>query len=282
MKLRQTRKVLELNKEEKELVFVKLGGSAITFKDTPNKANTEVLNRVSEEIAQVSNDYKILIGHGGGSFPHPVAEKYKVQEGLEKCGAEGFTETQRAARTLNQIVLESLIENKVHAVPVQTSACTMASNGEIKEIHIHPLEEFIRLNLVPVIYGDVVVDETKGCTIVSTEMILKYLAHKLKPSRLILGTDVDGVFTVDPKKGEGTLIKEINEKNYKEVMQSVEKAKTTDVTGGMAHKVQELYNLSKLNIEIQIINLLKKDYLKRAIQGDTNLGTTIKFITDEK
>ena len=43
-------------------------------------------------------------------------------------------------------------------------------------------------------------------------MLLSYLALKLSPKRIILGTDVDGVFTQDPKKGKGTLIKEINEK----------------------------------------------------------------------
>lgn len=262
---------------DKEFIFIKLGGAAITFKDTPLKANTEVLKRMAKELATVQNDYKMLIGHGGGSFPHPVAKEHRVQEGIETCGAKGFYETQRAARMINSITMEHLLEQDLPVIPIQTSACTVMSNGEISEIYTKSIMEILRYGLIPVIYGDVVADLKKGCAIASTEMIFKYLAAKLKPSRIIIGTDVDGVFTKDPKSGEGELVPLISKKNHREVVASLGGSEPVvpDVTGSMAHKVEELYKISKMNIEVQIINLMKPGYLERAVRGE-KVGTIIK------
>lgn len=266
------------NRKQRELIFVKLGGAAITHKDREKAENKKVIEQIAKELSQVYKDKQLLVGHGGGSFPHPVAAKHKVQEGIKACGLQGFAETQNAARELNHIIVSTLIKHKVPAIPIQTSACTEASNGEIKEMHMELIDEFLTLGLMPVVYGDVVFDEIKGCTIVSTEMIFKYLTIKLKPSKIIVGTDVDGVFTQDPKQGKSTLIKEITHTNFNSVMKTLKKTepKVSDVTGGMAHKVQELYNLSKLNINVEIINLMKENYLKRAILGESGLGTIIR------
>jgi len=262
------------------LVFVKLGGAAITHKNVAKKANIEVMNQAAKELSEVCKNNKLLVGHGGGSFPHHVAAEYKVQEGLDVCGAEGFVETQRAVLELNKLVMNALHKQKVSAVSVQTSAFTINSNGAVKDMCPKSLQEYIKNGFVPVVFGDVVLDETKGCSIASTEMIFKHLAPSLKPKRIVIGTDVDGVFTKDPKKGKGELIKEISEANIEEVLKLLEPAPENDVTGGMAHKVKELYELSKLGMEVKIINLTKQGLLKNAILGENCKGTLI--IRNEK
>ncbi len=263
------------NPSSKELIFIKLGGAAITFKDKKNKVNFKILEQVSKEIAELSKDYRVIIGHGSGSFGHPAAEKYGVQKGLEFCGSKGFVETRKSANALNNIVVEHLVSAGVPAVPIQTSACTLLEAGKIKEMFYKPLKMQAERDLVPVIYGDAVFDLEKGCSIASTEMILSYLAEKLNPKKIIIGTDVDGVYTKDPKKGSGELVKEINQSNLSEILKKVSGASTTDVTGGMAHKVEELYSIAEKGSEVRIINILKKNNLKKAVQGE-NIGTLIK------
>ncbi|MFO7872278.1 MAG: isopentenyl phosphate kinase [Candidatus Undinarchaeales archaeon] len=263
------------NPSSKELVFIKLGGAAITFKDKKNEVNFKILEQASKEIAELSKDYRIIIGHGSGSFGHPTAKKYGVQKGLDFCGSEGYVETRKSANALNNIVVEHLISAGVPAVPVQTSACTLLEAGKIKEMCYKPLQMQAESDLVPVIYGDVVFDLEKGCSIASTEMILRYLAEKLSPKRIIIGTDVDGVYTKDPKQEGSELIKEINESNKDEILEKVSGASTTDVTGGMTHKVEELYSIAEKGAEIRIINILKKNNLKKAVQGE-EIGTLIK------
>ena len=68
----------------RELVFVKLGGSLITDKTKPFTARMDIIKRLAEEIHEAKGEgkLKLLIGHGGGSFPHVPAKKYQVHKGV--------------------------------------------------------------------------------------------------------------------------------------------------------------------------------------------------------
>ena len=60
--------------------FIKLGGSVITNTEKPYTAKIGTIRRVLNEIkeAKRDKDFNLIIGHGGGSFPHIPAHKYKV------------------------------------------------------------------------------------------------------------------------------------------------------------------------------------------------------------
>ncbi len=66
-----------------EIVFIKLGGSVIT-KPEPYTADYDVIKSVLTEIKEIKEKrhINILIGHGGGSFPHIPAHEYRVSEGI--------------------------------------------------------------------------------------------------------------------------------------------------------------------------------------------------------
>ena len=257
----------------KPLIFVKLGGAAITFKDFPKKSNDNVIDSCAQQIANLKDDYKFLIGHGGGGFAHPIAAKYNIQGGLEIGGAEGMAETHRAVRELNSVVVNYLMDRGIPAFSVYAASCVVSNDGKIKEFYTKPIKELLANNVVPVIGGDVVPDLKKGCSIASTEMLFAALISEMKPKRIIVGTDVDGVYITEG--GEEKVVPEINKKNFKKIYQSIGSSKYTDVTGGMKHKVEELYAISRKGIQVQIINLLKEENLSRAIQGE-RVGTLFK------
>ena len=75
---------------------------------------------------------------------------------------------------------------------------------------------------------------------------------------------------------KGKTIKEINAKSLKTVKQSITSSKSTDVTGGMLHKVQKSLDLAK-NEKIQtvIINGNRKGELEKAVFGEEVKGTII-------
>jgi len=260
------------------LVFIKLGGAAITFKDRPSTANLQVIEDSAQTLSEFYKEIPMLIGHGGGSFPHPVAAQYKVQEGLSVCGAEGFVKTHEAAAEINAIVMEALLEKNIPAVSIQPSACTLMRAGMIEKMNTAPIKNALENDLIPIIYGDVILDTEKGCSIASTEMLFDFLAEELSPSSIIMGTDVDGVFTQDPKIGEGELIKEITPQNIGDVLEKLagQESTITDVTGSMHHKVKQLYELSQLGFDVQIINLLQKENLRKALGGE-KIGTIFKW-----
>ena len=154
-------------------------------------------------------------------------------------------------------------------------------NGEIKEMFLNPLMKLLGYNMLPVIYGDVIFDLKKGCVTLSTEKILAYLGKNLKKnykvSRIIMCTNVDGIFTDDPNiNPKAELIPLITPENIEEFKGYLHGSAGTDVTGGMLHKVKRMLELTEDDINTEIINAKKSGLLKKALLGEISLGTSIK------
>jgi len=263
-----------------DIILVKLGGSLITDKTKPFTPRLDVIRRLSKEIneARKEKEIKIIVGHGGGSFPHKPAKDYRTNEGIiNEESIKGISLVQDAASRLNRIIVNSLIEAGENAVSVQPSAGLIAEDGRIKEWYLNSIKEMLKHNLLPVPYGDVALDIKKGCCIISTEEILNYLARQLNSKKIILAGIVDGVFTSDPQKNPNAkLIPEINSKNYNIIKKYLGGSAGIDVTGGMLHRIERIFELTKIGIEAEVISGEKEGIFKNALLGEKGLGTTIK------
>jgi isopentenyl phosphate kinase len=136
--------------------------------------------------------------------------------------------------------------------------------------------------LVPLVYGDVALDRTLGGTIVSTEQVLAYLAQKLHPQRMILVSDVDGVFAGDPRLNPSAeRVPEINRENWRAVQALLSGSRATDVTGGMRTKVEEMVLLAQQlpGLTVQILSAEHPGTLARALSAphDQEAGTVIHW-----
>jgi isopentenyl phosphate kinase len=231
-----------------EVLFCKLGGSVITDKRYASTAQPQVLTRLAREIAQALDQVPgmgLLLGHGSGSFGHVVAAKYGVHQGLAP-GSEwwGYAETSAAAARLNQIVTDTLIEANVPAVSIQPSASARCRSGTLEWIDTQPIREALYRKLVPLLYGDVAFDADQGCTILSTEALFSYLAPRLRPARIIMVGQVDGVYDRDPLADPtAQRIDRITPHSFPEIQAQLGRSHGVDVTGGMLDKVKEMVNL---------------------------------------
>lgn len=265
-----------------KLILVKLGGSLITDKLTPYKANHEVIERLAKEIKEALEEKKLnlVVGHGSGSFGHQSAHKYQTQKGLiNEKSIEGLAVVQNDAAKLNRIVVEGLVKNGVNAISFQPSAGTFCENKKIIGWDLENLRKMLELGLVPVPHGDIGFDKMQGCCITSTEEVLSYLARNLKEysSEIIMVGKVEGVCTADPTKDKNAkLINEINKDNWDEIKKYLAGSDGTDVTGGMIHKIEQSIELSKKGMPVRIISGLENGNLKKALLGE-NIGTLIKW-----
>ena len=269
-----------------ELLLVKLGGSIITFKDKPFSEDLKTIRRLAREIheARREKDFRLIVGHGGGSYPHIPAKIYRTAEGIiNEKSYEGIAKVQDAASRLNRIIVREFIEAGENAVSFHLSSSSISENGEIKQIFLEPIKKLLDFNMLPVPYGDVCFDLKKGCSILSTEMILSYFSRyftkaneKYKVSRIIFCTDVEGVYTRDPKKDPlAKLIPKVTPKTFEKIKKYVGGSLNIDVTGGMIHKVKSALELAKLGIDSLIIDGRKPGLLRRALLGEKGLGTII-------
>jgi len=255
---------------KKDLIFIKIGGSLIT-KKKPYTLNLRKIREISKEIVNLRKKYKIklLIGNGGGSFAHVSAKEFKTKEGyIHQKSKIGHCIVQDDASTLNRIFVKELIRAGERAISVQPSAFILTQNGKIKSFFIDPIKNYLKNDLVPVVFGDVVCDTKKGCQILSTEKIFRFLAEKLKPKKIILLSNVEGVLD-----GRGKVISEITKKKFLKIKKYLKKAEKIDVTGGMIHKVEEALKMAQGKREVFILGF-KKGNLEKCLKGE-RIGTKI-------
>jgi len=266
-----------------ELIFLKLGGSLITDKSREVTAREEVIGRAAREIKEALRtrpDLQLLVGHGSGSFGHFVAQRYGLlEEGPPNW--RGYAETGAAAARLNRLVTDIFLAEGVPVVSIQPSASAHCRDGELISMETEPIELMLHHGLVPLVYGDVALDEVRGCTIISTEQIFAYLAHRLEPTRIILAGQVEGVFTADPLRDESArLIPEISGQNIRQVEHMLAGSHGIDVTGGMLTKVRTMYALVQEHpgLKVQLISGQRPGLIRRALlEPDLDEGTTIRF-----
>jgi len=128
--------------------------------------------------------------------------------------------------------------------------------------------------IVPVIHGDVVYDEIRGGTILSTEDLFGHLAKALNPERILLAGLESAVWEDFPARTKK--IEKITPKNFEEVSAGVGKAAGADVTGGMESKVRQMLNLVQEipGLTVQIFSGDEPGNIARALTGEIS-GTLI-------
>lgn len=269
-----------------ELVFVKLGGSVITVKTEPETARVEVIDRLASEIARALNArprLRLVLGHGSGSYGHFVGRKYGTRDGVH--GAiewRGFAEVATVAARLNRIVADRFLEAGVPIWSLQPSASARCSGGRLVSLATAPVEWAADLGLVPLVYGDVALDEEQGGTIISTEQIFAFLAHKLRPVRLILVGTVDGVYEADPLRVPSARpISTISAANWSSVRAKLGGSHAVDVTGGMLTKVEAMVGLAREieGLEVTLLSGERAGALENALCSPEDLvgGTSIRW-----
>ena len=213
---------------------LKLGGSVVTEKGTPETVDAEALGRAAAAVATVPG--RVAVVHGGGSFGHHHAAEHGVSsaEGTRDDGA--IRAIHGAMKRLNGAVVEALVGAGVAAVPVHPlSAAARTADGTLR-LEAGPASTMLEEGFIPVLHGDVVVHAGVGATIVSGDELVVSLARALGADRVGVCSSVPGVYDA-----EGELIDRIG--SFSDVADAVGASDATDVTGGMAGKVRELLSL---------------------------------------
>jgi isopentenyl phosphate kinase len=171
------------------------------------------------------------------------------------------------ASALNRIVIEALHQAGLPAVAFPASAAATGEDGQVKDWDIGPIDKALAQGLLPLVYGDVAFDTQRGGTIFSTEDIFNYLAHRLKPQRILIAGLEEGVYADYPENAQ--LLPEISPDTIESVAPALGGAAATDVTGGMASKVKEMLALVQAlpGLEVQIFSGVPQEQVFQALLG---------------
>ncbi len=219
--------------------ILKLGGSVITDKDSPETVNDAALDRAVDAIADASDQSgsSLVIVHGGGSFGHIHAAEYGVSTTEGSHDLEAVTTIHGAMKQLNRVVVDRLGSAGVPAVPVHPlSAASRDAAGELS-LSATAVSGLLDEGFVPVLHGDVIAHAGKGVSVLSGDEVVTTLATSLGASRVGLCSTVPGVLDDDDE-----VIETI--RDFESVTSVLGASESTDVSGGMAGKVRELLALA--------------------------------------
>ena len=228
------------------MIILKIGGSILTNKDAPeSEVDSNSLKRIAGEIKRsLDNSPKeLVIVHGAGSFGHPPAKKHRIGEPFD-----------------------------TNEYPKKSLGLT-ATSKRISEGNLGIFKQYLSKGFIPVIYGDVVLDDDLEFCVISGDQIIQYLASNLNPETVVLGTDVDGVYSKNPKTHDDAVFYE--KFTSIEDLDALEGTTNVDVTGGMVGKIKELLYLADLGIESKIINAEVKDNIYKVLENENVKGTVI-------
>jgi len=175
--------------------------------------------------------------------------------------------------------MDALLDHGIPAIAFQPSASTRTRKQQLMYFETFALKEVLKHNLVPVVHGDVSVDAVQGMNIVSTEQLFDNLARELNPNRILLASNVDGVYAGGPKMDSDVdFFDYIDPSNWAEVETHLDGSQSADVTGGMYTKVRDMYHLTLAMPPMQamIFSGERPENVKEVLLGRTvDFGTLI-------
>jgi len=264
---------------KKELLVIKLGGAVVTYKDSSTpKARVSTIKRLIKEIKQVTDQgYRIILVHGAGSFGHGLVKQYGLHHGMKTEEQKlVFGMVTNSMMNLNSIIKYHLHRANLKTVGLPPHTFITQSGGKLNEFETKLIETYLKHGQIPVLFGDMVLDDRWGCSVLSGDTIVCYLGNKLRADKVIFLSDVDGIFDADPNKNpQAKLIPEITNANISQVLKGLSPTGRDDVTGEMAGKILQIQKNLK-QISVQILNGLKPDNLIEAL-GQHQIGTKLQL-----
>ena len=264
---------LTCDSEILDVMLIKVGGSSITHKAAKETLNEDNLSWFASVLAsEISSFFKkpkaddsdavcsarnsaFVIVHGAGSFGHHTAKEYGLKGHStppalsDFFGADydrrramaGLTETRLSVRKLSHEVVSAVSESGINAVGISPcfSIPGMQAHGgdPAAEALLEVVQSTLQAGLVPILHGDACL-YGGGAGILSGDILMEILGRALWISEVVFLTDVDGVFTKDPRTdATAELIRTIKVDEFAEIRSSSIEASQSmhshDVTGGL-------------------------------------------------
>lgn len=262
--------------EKNEIIIIKIGGSVLTDKNQPFSLRKNIIEQVIEQI--IESRKKIILIHGGGSYGHPLAKKFKINSGVNANVRDqilGLAETHKAMELLNSIISEEFLKRKIPVITIHTSSIFLKNINKREILSVKGIELLLNLNVIPILYGDIILDLDDSFSIISGDEIILEICKKLqnyKITKAIFCIEEDGLFVHGKNNPE--LIKDISFSDLNK-LNLAEFDEKIDVTGGIAGKLAEIESICKLGIPVQLINGLKQGFMLKALKNEEVSSTKI-------
>ncbi len=271
--------------EQQNLYVIKIGGSVITKKDQTFPSDWSLIKETYTKFLRIKNLISIskvlkklketgarfVLVHGSGTFGHSLAKRF-----LESKDTTMLYLIQKSLKLLNFSFKKVMQYNDLDVATVDASKHVIYHEGSyiVGRFLNHVTKQLKKDKLVST-YGTLVrIWRNDSYKIFSSDDIAKLLAIKLKAKALVFMTDVDGVYTADPKTvKEAKLLHVVDENVLNNIIFGSRK---NDVTGNMKRKVYNALEAASHGINSYIINGFFPQRVFRLVKNNVLTGTLVR------
>jgi isopentenyl phosphate kinase len=272
---------------KKPVIIIKLGGSILTDKNIPNSMRNDVIDSLISQISdnyQSSNQPNLIIIHGAGSFGHPIANSFSIQNGLNQNIPNqtlGLTKTHQSVMKLNTKIVDSFLSRDIPVLSLTTSSVFFQEDSILKFTGIDQIGSLLKLGIIPILFGDILLHDTKNFSILSGDRVIYEICKsfsspmntKYKIEKIIFCFDKDGIIISNTEK-DSKVIQNIKSKDL-DLISLKKFENSVDVTGNIRGKLEEIKKICNLGIPVQLINGQIPNLLTKAMKNEEILSTLI-------
>ncbi|MBY9010293.1 MAG: isopentenyl phosphate kinase family protein [Candidatus Lokiarchaeota archaeon] len=267
----------------KEIILLKLGGSLLTDKNKPFSIREDVVKSAIRQIIEANE--KLILIHGGGSFGHPLAKKYSISKGFDKSIPNqilGLAKTHQAMNKFNTYLINHFLEQNYPVLSIQASSIFIKDSEITSTKSLDIIETALDLNIMPILYGDIILDKQGSFSIISGDQIILALSQNLKNykvSKVVFAMESDGLYVVDKSNSDNCKLVSECYSNELDSLDLADLGQKIDVTGGIKGKLDFIRTICKSKIPVQLINGLIEGYIHKSLKNQ-NLNCTNILINE--
>ena len=258
---------------DKKRIVIKIGTSTITHMDTGH-LNLIKLEKFVRLLTDIHNQNKELIivssgAIGAGRKALGIQGRPKTLSEKQACAAVGQAKLmmiyQKLFAEYNQTIAQILVTKRVLTNEISRS------NAE------NTMQELLKLGVIPivnendVVSTDQILDENFG----DNDTLSAMVAELVEADLLILLSDIDGLYTDDPRHNPDAKFIDCVEKIDEELSAMAKGADTSFGTGGMTTKIAAAQIATTAGVDMVIANGEDVDNVIRIIDGE-DVGTLFK------
>lgn len=269
--------IREMMKDKKRIV-IKIGSSSLQHKETGDFDYTK-LDVLVRELCDLRNRGKDVVLVTSGAI---AAGKKAVM--MQDTGDDNPTAVKQACAAIGQARL-MMTYQKIFAEYNQVAAqILMTKNTIIDNLNRfnarNTFAELFKLGVVPIVNeNDTVATYELG--IGDNDTLSAIVASLIGADMLLLLSDIDGLYTDDPRKDPNARYIEVVEELTEELMEMGKASTGSDSgTGGMTTKLQAAKIANNMGVDMVIANSADIKVIHRILSGQ-NIGTLFLAHRDE-
>lgn len=255
-----------------EKIVVKIGTNVLTNSD--GLVDEKIIEVLVSQLSQLINSGKkvVLVSSGAIGTGRTIKTKLKSKDTLSQ---RQIWAALGQSKLIN--IYSKLFDNyKIDIAQVLATKMDFSDRQHYLNIR-RCVSGLLEENILPIINENDAVSVTE-LMFTDNDELASLISTMINADKLIILTNVDGLFTGDPSNVKSKLIKEVDSKNQ-EVIQFVRPTKSDFGRGGMMTKCKMALKTSKMGIDVYLANGKKPNILLDICSGK-NEGT--KFIAHNK